>query len=85
MKTVIITVPMRPPHEIRAIQYPVDGNKAVEWKANKNIKINEDDRIFYDTAVEAEAYLITGNIRHFPKEAFIITPAQFLTVVGYDE
>jgi len=56
---------------------------AVEGKADKNIKINDDDRIFYDAAIEADAYLITGNIRHFPKEAFIITPAQFLTVIGY--
>ena len=40
---------------------------------------DEDDRIFYDTAVEAEAYLITGNIRHFPPDSFIITPAQFLS------
>jgi len=40
--------------------------------------IDEDDRIFYDTATNAGAYLITGNIRHFPKELLIVTPAQFL-------
>ena len=56
---------------------------AVEGKQlNKNKKVNEDDRIFYDAAVEANAYLITGNIKHFPKESFIITPAQFLTIIG---
>ena len=56
---------------------------AVEGKSNKNKKVNEEDRIFYDAAVEAGAYLITGNIRHFPKESFIITPAQFLTLIGH--
>ena len=39
---------------------------------------DEDDRIFYDTAKSAGAYLITGNKRHFPDEPFILTPAEFL-------
>ena len=41
---------------------------------------DEGDRIFYDTAVISQSYLITGNIRHFPKETFIVSPAQFLTL-----
>ena len=56
---------------------------AFEGKSDKNKKVNEEDRIFYEAAVEAGAYLITGNIRHFPKEPFIITPAQFLTFIGH--
>ena len=32
MKTVIISVPMRPIHEVEAIQYPVDGDKSVEYE-----------------------------------------------------
>jgi putative PIN family toxin of toxin-antitoxin system len=57
---------------------------AVESKqSGKSIKFNDDDdRIFYDAAVEAEAYLITGNMRHFPKKSFIITPAQFLMIIA---
>jgi len=47
-----------------------------------NKKVNEDDRIFYNAAVEASAYLVTGNIRHFPKEAFVVAPAQFLTIIA---
>ena len=41
--------------------------------------IDEDDRKFYDTANSALAYLITGNVRHYPKKSFIYTPADFLT------
>ena len=41
---------------------------------------DEDDRVFYDTAVSAGAYLITGNIKHFPQEPFILTPADFLAL-----
>jgi len=39
---------------------------------------DESDRIFYDTANAAEAYLITGNIKHYPEESHIITPTQFI-------
>jgi len=59
---------------------------SVEGKQlSKNNKINEDDRIFYDTAVEAKAYLVTGNKKHFPNESFIVTPAKFLTIIGHAE
>ena len=39
---------------------------------------DEDDRIFYDTAKESGAFLITGNRRHYPDESFIMTPSDFL-------
>jgi putative PIN family toxin of toxin-antitoxin system len=39
---------------------------------------DEDDRIYYDAAKEAEATLITGNLKHFPEEDFIMTPSQFI-------
>jgi len=38
---------------------------------------DESDRIFYDTAQSAEAWLVTGNIKHYPKKDFILTPAGF--------
>ena len=54
---------------------------AVECQQPSKVKmIDEDDRIFYDTAVEAQAYLITGNVRHFPSDSFIVSPAQFLSI-----
>jgi len=43
--------------------------------------LDEDDRCFYDVAKFCEAILITGNIKHFPTEQFIITPAEFLGLV----
>jgi putative PIN family toxin of toxin-antitoxin system len=41
---------------------------------------DESDRIFYDTAKTGNAVLITGNIKHFPRESFIVLPADFLTM-----
>jgi len=42
---------------------------------------DESDRIFYDTAKENGTILITGNTKHYPNEAFIVTPANFLVLL----
>jgi putative PIN family toxin of toxin-antitoxin system len=39
---------------------------------------DESDRIFYDTANECEAILVTGNKKHFPNEPFVMSPAEYL-------
>jgi putative PIN family toxin of toxin-antitoxin system len=71
-------------HVTRLIGDIVRTGIAVEGRQfDKNKKVNDDDRIFFDAAKEAGAYLITGNIRHFPKELFIVTPAQFLAIIGH--
>jgi predicted nucleic acid-binding protein len=38
---------------------------------------DESDRIFYDVAKTAGAFLITGNMKHYPREPFIVTLAEF--------
>ena len=42
---------------------------------------DEDDRIFYDTAKAANAYLVTGNTKHYPQEQFIILPVDFTVLL----
>lgn len=50
---------------------------------------DEEDVVFYavvmekreDTADDADAYLITGNLKHFPKEPFIVTPREMLDII----
>lgn len=43
------------------------------------------DRVFYEVVLEErkteEAYLVTGNIKHFPIETFIVTPRKMLDIV----
>ena len=42
------------------------------------------DIVFYAVTLNArkqfETYLITGNIKHFPAEPFVVTPRQFLDI-----
>ena len=43
------------------------------------------DRVFYEVVFEErkteDAYLVTGNIKHFPVETFIVTPRKMLEIV----
>ena len=47
--------------------------------------IDEKDRMFFEVVMEERkeegAYLVTGNIRHFPVEPFIVTPRQMLDII----
>ena len=40
MKIVIITAPMKDPKSIEAVQYPVDGNKSIEYEGEVRCPIN---------------------------------------------
>ena len=46
--------------------------------------LDMDDLVFYEVVIEKredDAYLITGNIRHFPKRDFIVTPAEMMAII----
>ena len=46
------------------------------------------DRVFYEVVMEErkndDAYLVTGNSRHFPVEPFIVTPRQMIDIILSD-
>jgi putative PIN family toxin of toxin-antitoxin system len=43
------------------------------------------DRVFYEVVMEErkseDAYLVTGNIKHFPAKPFVVTPRQMLDII----
>lgn len=43
------------------------------------------DRVFFEVVMEErkqeDAYLVTGNIKHFPLKPFVVTPRQFLDMI----
>ncbi len=43
------------------------------------------DRVFYEVVMEErkreDAYLVTGNIKHFPTKPFVVTPRQMLDII----
>ena len=46
------------------------------------------DTVFYEIVMEKrkteDAYLVTGNIKHFPSEPFIVTPREMMTMIVND-
>ena len=41
------------------------------------------DIVFYEvTLSKDDAYLVTGNIKHFPKKPFVVTPAEMVAILG---
>ena len=55
------------------------GYSIIAGESKKELT-DESDRAFYDVALTCGAYLITGNLKHFPKETFIISPSQFINL-----
>ena len=48
------------------------------------ILVDMDDLIFYEVAMEKrdeDAYLVTGNQKHYPIRDFIVTPAEMMEIV----
>lgn len=49
---------------------------------SEDICDDPEDVVFYEVTLSVdEAYLITGNIKHFPIKPFIVTPAQMIEIL----
>lgn len=46
---------------------------------------DEDDRVFYEVSLSKEdSFLVTGNLKHFPKTPKVITAAQMIEILDND-
>ncbi len=43
-----------------------------------DVFIDEDDKKFYEVAKYCQAKLITGNVKHYPKDPLVMTVGEFL-------
>ena len=41
-----------------------------------------DDKVFFCTALAGDAHLVTGNMKHYPRADFVVSPAQFCEIAG---
>jgi len=47
--------------------------------------LDESDRVFYEIALTIEeSFLVTGNLKHYPKKPKVVTPAEFLDLFKKD-
>lgn len=52
------------------------------------ILIDMNDLVFYEVAMEKrddDAYLVTGNQKHYPVKDFIVTPSEMLSILNQTE
>ena len=53
-----------------------------ERKPISEIISDPDDIVFYEVAMSREnAYLVTGNLKHFPKNGRVVSPADMLQII----
>ncbi len=58
------------------------GINTVRIDAGDEIFPDIDDIVFYEVALSVEdAYLVTGNTKHFPHKPFVVTPAQMVEIL----
>ena len=61
---------------------------AVNPSPTGEILVDMDDFVFYEIVMEKrndDAYLITGNIRHFPERDFIVTPSEMMAIIHKEQ
>ena len=57
-------------------------------KPTGEIFVDIDDLIFYEVAMEKRddnAYLVTGNMKHYPLKEFIVTPSRMIDILDKQE
>lgn len=47
---------------------------------------DEKDRVFYEVSLSKEdSYLVTGNLKHFPRTPKVVTPAEMMAIIDSAE
>ena len=58
----------------------------LERTSTEEIFTDPDDAVFYEIVMTArkseDAYLVTGNIKHFPIKPYVVTPKEMLDIIS---
>lgn len=67
---------------IRFIKFVLQNGELANGASYYNKLIDEDDRPFLEAFLSKDdVYLVTGNMKHFPKHKNIITPSEFVKLL----
>jgi putative PIN family toxin of toxin-antitoxin system len=65
--------------EVSAVLGWIENNgRSVIVNISERVFADEADKKFYEVATTCEANLITGNLKHFPKDPLVISVSEFL-------
>ena len=61
----------------------------VDRTPTSEIFVDKKDVVFYEIALtgrnKTNAYLITGNTKHFPKKPFVVTPREMIDIINSNQ
>ena len=58
------------------------GITTIQVKADVSLP-DPDDIVFYEVKMSKEdAYLVTGNLKHFPNTPFVVTPKEMIEILA---
>lgn len=66
-------------------------SKAIYLQREQTLEefIDKEDIVFFEIVLSArstmDAYLITGNMKHYPIRSYVVTPAQMLEIIEKDK
>ena len=53
-----------------------------ETKISEETFVDKKDVVFYEVALSKEdSFLVTGNLKHFPKKPFVVSPAEMMEII----
>lgn len=68
------------------IGYMTSLGKYCDRKESTESFPDPDDIVFYEVSLSVEdSYLITGNLKHFPKNGHVVTPSEMLQIIHLAE
>lgn len=72
------------PNEIEALLSAIKeyGFNTERTPVTSEIFPDKDDIVFYEVKMSVDdSYLVTGNLKHFPRNPFVVTPAQMVEIL----
>ena len=67
---------------IKTVLEVVRTGLCLERTPSDEIFPDSDDAVFYEVTLSKEgAFLVTGNLRHFPKSPIVVTPAEMIRIL----
>ena len=54
-----------------------------QTKISEETFVDKKDVVFYEVALSKEdSFLVTGNLKHFPKKPFVVSPAEMVEIIN---
>ena len=68
------------------IRFIIQVGMNIERTKSNKVFPDQSDAVFYEVALSKEgSFVVTGNLKHFPKSPIVVTPAEILDIINSKE